>query len=503
AYPRSVYIIDWCLNIFLLSSIRFSRRAIENAIQPGHAKRRLLVIGAGSSAEMFIRDVEQSPFYPYKIIGLIDDDPDKKGLSIRDVPILGARKDLKKIIETEEPDEFLVAIPSATSGEMEGIVQGLRQTGIPIKILPGLWGFLSGRDALSRIKVVAPEDILFRPPAISDSDELKTFFKGRRVMVTGAGGSIGQELSRHIASLEPSSLVLYERHEENLYKIDMALTRAHGNRGSFLAPVVGDVLDRTRLKETIERYKPEIVFHCAAYKHVPLMEFNPSEAFKTNVIGTKTVAEVSAECKVERFVLISTDKAVCPVNVMGKTKMLAERIVSNLANIPSVGTRFMTVRFGNVLESSGSVVPLFNEQIKRGGPLTVTHPEMTRFFMTIPEAVSLVIEASAMGRGGEVFILDMGEPVKILDLAKRILSLYGYRAGVDIDIVFIGLRPGEKLHEELFNSIEKPLRTRHPKILKAMADETEDGSGIMTELNDRNIEISDNAIRKLLSRIGQ
>jgi FlaA1/EpsC-like NDP-sugar epimerase/lipopolysaccharide/colanic/teichoic acid biosynthesis glycosyltransferase len=475
SYPRSIYLIDWFLNIFLLGGIRLFRRLHERANGKQGDKKRVIVIGAGKAAEMLLRDVEQSSSYPYSIIGLIDDDPRKKGLKIRNISILGARKDLRKIIEKNEPEEFLIAIPSASPSEIQSIIKDLRQFGLPIKTLPSLWNILSGRDPLSKIKLVEPEDVLFRPPVYKESGDLRAFFEGKRVMVTGPGGSIGSEISRQIASFNPEYLILFERHEESLYKIDMELNNSQESgvksQGSKIHSIIGDILDEKRVAELMERFRPQVVFHAAAYKHVPLMEENPYEAFKTNVIGTKIVVEKARDFGVERFVLISTDKAVNPVNVMGKTKKIAEDIVRYYSeDMNSISTKYITVRFGNVLESSGSVVPLFKEQIKKGGPVTVTHLDITRYFMTIPEAVSLVLQAATMGNGGEVFVLDMGEPVRILDLAKRMISLYGYRPGVDIDINFIELRPGEKLYEELFNSYETIEKTPHPKINKAISN---------------------------------
>lgn len=481
SYPRSIYVIDWFINIFLLGGIRLLRRLHERANGKQGDTKQVIVIGAGDAAEMLLRDIEHSLSYPYEVTGLIDDDPRKKGLKIRNVPILGTRKDLKKIVEKNEPEEFLIAIPSASPSKIQSIIKDLRQFGLPIKTLPSLWNILSGRDSLSKIKVVEPEDVLFRAPVYKESGDLKTFFKGKRVMVTGAGGSIGSELSRQIASFKPEHLILFERHEESLYKIDMEL-RSQLNQASQTLnvppfnplPIIGDILDEKRVSNVMEKFRPQVVFHAAAYKHVPLMEENPYEAFKTNVIGTKIVAGKAVDFNVERFVLISTDKAVNPVNVMGKTKKIAEEIVQYLSEDTKMRrweeTKYITVRFGNVLESSGSVVLLFKEQIKKGGPVTVTHPDITRYFMTIPEAVNLVLQAAAMGNGGEVFVLDMGKPVKILDLAKRMTSLYGYKPGVDIDITFTGLRPGEKLYEELFNSYETIEKTSHPKINKAISN---------------------------------
>jgi FlaA1/EpsC-like NDP-sugar epimerase/lipopolysaccharide/colanic/teichoic acid biosynthesis glycosyltransferase len=464
-YPRSIYVLDWYFNIFLLGGLRLFRRFHEKEIGKQTFKKRILVIGAGNGAEMLLRDVESNPFYAYKVIGLIDDNPVKKGLTLRSIPILGTRKDLLSIVKRERPDEFLIAIPSISRSEFENIVRDLRQYGFPIKTLPSLWSLLSGKGYANSMQAIEPEDILFRAPACNGSIDLKEFIRGKRVLVTGAGGSIGSELSRQIASFEPGKLILFERHEENLYKIDKALRALYPDPAPFITSVIGDILNERRMGEVMEVYRPHVVFHAAAYKHVPLMEDNAYEAFRTNVVGTRIVAEKAIGSGVERFILVSTDKAVNPVNVMGMTKKLAEEMIYSMSRDTATGTpRFIVVRFGNVLESSGSVVPLFREQIQKGGPVTVTHPEITRYFMTLSEAVRLVLQAAAVGKGGEVFVLDMGKPVKILDLAKRMISLYGYKPGVDIEIVFTGLRPGEKLHEELFNPYEKLQKTSHAKI---------------------------------------
>lgn len=487
SYPKSIYILDWLLNILLLGGVRLFRRLHGKTNGNRRDKKMILVIGAGDAAEMLIRDTEHSPFYPYHIIGLIDDNPAKKDLKIRNIPILGTRKDLKKIIEREEPEEFLIAIPSASPSKLKSIVEDLRQFGLPIKTLPGLWNIISGRVSLDQIRAVEPEDILFRAPVFDKNNELRDFFYGKRVLITGAGGSIGSELSRQIASFSLENLVLFERHEENLYKIDMKLKNAQESeyfselsgavrtQESKIHSIIGDILDEKRVAEVMERFHPEIIFHAAAYKHVPLMEDNPTEVFKNNVIGTKIIAENAKNYGTERFILISTDKAVNPVNMMGLTKKIAEEIVRYFSDAGRLedkkiqsSTKFITVRFGNVLESSGSVVPLFIEQIKRGGPVTVTHPEITRYFMTIPEAVNLVLQAAAMCNGGEVFVLEMGKPVRILNLAKRLISLYGYTLSKGIDITFTGLRPGEKLHEELFNSYETIEKTSNQKINRAV-----------------------------------
>ncbi|MDP2168347.1 MAG: polysaccharide biosynthesis protein [Thermodesulfovibrionales bacterium] len=496
SYPRSIYVIDWFLNVFFLGGIRLFRRLHEKTSGNYGAKKRIIIIGAGDASEMLLRDIQQSPSYPYEIIGLIDANPAKKGLKIRDINILGTRKELDSIVAKEEPDEFLIAIPSASPLKLQSIVKNLRQFGLPIKILPGLWDIVGGKDLLSTIKALEPEDILFRAPVCDSKEELSGFFGGKRVMVTGAGGSIGSELSRQIASFGPERLILFERHEESLYKIDLELRTPAGLKTPYVTSVIGDIIDKKRVAEVIKKFRPEVIFHTAAYKHVPLMEDNPVEAFRTNVTGTKIVAETAKNFGVKKFILISTDKAVNPVNVMGKTKKIAEEIIRGISMNPS-GTKHIIVRFGNVLESSGSVVPLFKDQIKRGGPVTITHPDTTRYFMTIPEAVNLVLYAAFIGAGGEVFVLDMGKPIKILDLAKRMITLYGYRPGIDIDISFIGLRPGEKLYEDLFNENETTQSTAHPKINKAISNVQTDQTildvvnsmGFSREVNMEDIEV--------------
>ncbi|OGP13871.1 MAG: hypothetical protein A2054_10765 [Deltaproteobacteria bacterium GWA2_55_10] len=458
----SILAMDWLLNLFFLGGVRLLRRVHDRADvrRPG---KKIVIVGAGDAADNFLRYLETSRAYHYEVKGLIDDDPLKKGLKVRSHPVLGSRRELPGIVESARPDEFLIAIPSATAERMGEIIKDLRQYAIPLKTLPSLWCVLNGRaHAFGEIKAIEPEDILFRPPVYGPDKGVESFFKGKSVLVTGAGGSIGSDLSRQIACAGPDRLVLLEKHEESLYKIDLELRRLQKD-GTRIIPVIGDILDRENLERVIDRHRPEAVFHAAAYKHVPLMESHPYQAFRTNVIGTRNMAEMADRYGAERFVLISTDKAVEPVNVMGMTKRLAEELIKQYAE-SSKGTRFISVRFGNVLGSSGSVVPLFKEQILRGGPVTVTHPEMTRFLMTIPEAVHLVLQAAVIGKAGEVLVLDMGAPVKILDLAKRMISLYGYRPGVDIKVVFTGLRPGEKLDEKLFNTNEVIMSTAHPRV---------------------------------------
>jgi FlaA1/EpsC-like NDP-sugar epimerase len=430
-------------------------------------KKKLLIIGAGDAAELLLREIEHSPQYPYQVVGLVDDNPQKKGVRIRGVKVLGTRKDLPCLMSREDPDEILIAIPSASGENLKGIIEDVRRYGKPVKIMPGLWQILSGNGLLDQIKVVEPEDLLFRPPVFTKTEELKSFYTQKRIMVTGAGGSIGSELSRQLAQFGPEVLILFEKHEESLFKIDLEIRNRFKN--AKIISAIGDITNETRVGEIIKKNQPQIIFHAAAYKHVHLMEENPYEAFKNNVLGTKTVAKLASQNGVEKFIFISTDKAVNPINVMGMTKRIGELMMMEFSQ-KNYETKYSVVRFGNVLDSSGSVVPIFRDQIRKGGPITVTHPEVARYFMTIPEAVHLVLHAAMMSEGGEIFVLDMGQPVKILDLAKRMIELYGYVPGKDIEIVFTGLRPGEKLCEELFNNDERIENTSNPKILRAIPD---------------------------------
>ncbi|MCP4976296.1 MAG: polysaccharide biosynthesis protein, partial [Maribacter sp.] len=481
-YPRSIFVMDWAFNIFLLSQIRMTKLILRK-VKPrlkANTEKRVIIVGAGEGAEMLLRNIEQNHIYAYDVIGFVDDNPYMKGLRIRNIPVLGTRKELKAIVENKEIEELIIAIPSLPRGRFKELLKDIRQCGLPVKSLPCLWDIMNGRGSINEIKVVNERDILFRSPVSDDIEEIGVHLKGKVVMITGAGGSIGSELSRQVRLSGTEKLILFEKHEESLYMIDKELNSLvvsendNDKRRGLVVPVIGDVLDEDRVREVMEEHRPQIVFHAAAYKHVPLMESNPCQAFKTNVLGTKLMAQKASEFCVERFVLISTDKAVNNVSVMGMTKMMAETIVGYYsakakreAMNDSRSTKYVTVRFGNVLDSSGSVVPLFREQIRNGGPVTVTHPDIIRYFMTIPEAVSLVIQASGLGNGGELFVLDMGEPVKIVDLAKRMIRLYGYEPDIDIKIKYTGLRPGEKLYEDLFNNHEKITNTTNQKIKKA------------------------------------
>lgn len=497
AYPKSIYIIDWFFNMTLLMGLRFLCQFHNKVIATDiTCKSRVIIIGSGNGAEMLVRDIHQNRTYPFHVVGLVDDNPCKNGLLLRGVPVLGTRHELDEIINKEEPDEFLVAIPSLSPERLDDILKHLRTYGLPIKVMPGMRDLLVGKQSIDELNAIMPEDVLFRCPTLDeDNTDLKLFFKGKKIMITGAGGSIGSELATQVAGFDPASLILFERHEEGLYKIDLKLRDRPYDLSSNLVSVIGDVLDRERVDEIMARFQPQIIFHAAAYKHVPLMEANPNEAFRTNVLGTKTIVESARRHGVEKFVLISTDKAVNPVNVMGKTKKLAERVVRAFAREADCSLKCVIVRFGNVLGSSGSVVPLFRRQIKNGGPVTVTHPDIIRYFMTIPEAVKLTLHTSLMGEGGETFVLDMGEPIIILDLAKRMIELNGYKPGKDMEIVFTGLRPGEKMYEELFNKEEETHKTIHPKIRKAIqvGDSYGNLHGLLQGLSTSNMTLSEMA----------
>lgn len=443
-YPRSVCVIDWLLLICFMSGIRLVRR-IYRDFGGRRASKCILVFGAGDAGEMIVRDMRNNDYYDYEPIGFVDDDPLKVDVRIHGVRVLGTRRDLPRIMETHQPDEVLVAIPSAGPETIRTIVRALQEYKVPIKTLPNLRDLMAGTVAVSQIRNLAVEDLLARAPIGLDPTPLRQLIKGRRVFVTGAGGSIGAELCRQIAELDPGSLVLFERYENSLYTIINDLT----DRGyaDVLRPVIGDVSDSWRLNAVMAQQRPEIVFHAAAHKHVPLMELNPREAVVNNVTGTRLTAEAAARHECERFILISSDKAVNPSSVMGATKRAAELLVQEIAS--GSQTTFVTVRFGNVLGSNGSVVPRFIEQIKAGGPVTVTHPEMRRYFMLVREAVQLVLYAAALGGQGALYVLDMGDQIRVFDMARDLIRLSGYIADVEIPISFTGIRPGEKLFEEL------------------------------------------------------
>jgi len=466
-YSRSVMLLDWLLCVALLGGMRFARRLHEELRHERRVTRRVILVGDDAAVERVLREFVHDVRYAYQAVGIVNGDPRSRGLKIHDVPILGDYATLEDVLRGHDPDEVIVAPSSGEPGSRADLVKRCRTSGRPVKVIPSFGDVLTGREPTLRDTEVDPEELLFRETTPCDFESLRAHYRGRRVMVTGAGGSIGSEICRQLAACEPEVLVLFERHEGSMYEIERAL-RALAPEIRIEA-VIGDVTDRTRVRDALETHRPQVVFHAAAYKHVPMMEKNPREAYRTNVGGTRIAAEAAREAGVEVFLLISTDKAVEPVSIMGMTKRLAELQLQELHQQHRGATRFLTVRFGNVLDSSGSVVPLFREQIARGGPVTVTHPAATRLFMTIPEAVNLILESPPFGEGGEVFVLDMGKPVRILDMAHALIRRSGLQPDKDIPIVFIGMRPGERLFEKLFNDHETIWKTRHPRILMAVS----------------------------------
>ena len=479
AYPRSVIILTGVLSGLFLAGIRLVVRWFRewlHVLSP--TARRVLVVGAGNAGELLIRDMLSTAGSDYRPVGLVDDDPIKRKMKIHGVPVVGTIADIPGLARSLVAHEIIVAIPSASTALKQRILAASEGCKVPIKTLPSVKQLLANPEALRQVRPMSLEDLLQREPIQMDRQELHPLLEGKRVLVTGAGGSIGSELCRQIAQYHPTTLILFERYENGLYALDLELRRQFPK--ITIVPAVGDVTVHDRVMEVLQQTDPDLVFHAAAHKHVPLMELNPKEAVRNNILGTKVVAEASLASGVDRFVLISTDKAVNPTSVMGATKRIAEDLMQRLSH--SERTKFTVVRFGNVLGSNGSVVPLFAEQIRKGGPVTVTHPEIKRFFMTIPEAVQLVLQASLLGQGGEVFVLDMGEQVKVVDLARNMIVLSGLVPDQDIQIVYSGLRPGEKLFEELFEETEQVEPTPHVKIRRAV-----NASAVQSDRLDRTI----------------
>ena len=473
-FPRSVFVIDAVLTLLLIGGLRLAIRLYMQ--RPNFSKnkhqflrllgnknnlKRMIIIGAGDAGEKMLRELLDNPRLAYHIVGFLDDDYRKHGMQIHGVPVLGDVDDLASLVKHYEIDEILIAISSASGKEMRRVVDGCEATGVKFKTIPGIGELIDGRVSVKAIRDVAYEDLMGRQPIRMETEKIASYIKNESILVTGAGGSIGSELCRQIARFYPSSLILLDCTENNLYQIEMEFSGTYSHLKYI--PVLGNILNQGLLDKTFQKYHPQVVFHAAAYKHVPMMELNPCEAVFTNIKGTQNLLGVAQNNGVERFVFVSTDKAVRPANVMGASKRVAELLIQ--AHSTRNHTRFMSVRFGNVIGSSGSVIPLFRKQIEKGGPVTITHPEITRFFMTIPEAAQLILQAGAMGEGGEIFILEMGTPIKILDLAKDLIRLSGFEPDRDIEIKFTGLRPGEKLYEELITEGEGIVPTRHEKIL--------------------------------------
>ena len=469
-FPRSVLVMVWVGGIVLTGAERVLLRVLSvvrrhgipslQMIRGDVSQKRAVILGAGSDGVAVLRTVRDDPELRYSVVGFLDDDAGKHGQQIHGIDVLGPIEDVKRIAEEYAVDELLIAMPSASRERLRRVVELCQGTNLRFKTLPALTDLLTGRATVKEIRDVDINDLLGRPPVRLDDDQIAAFIRGRVVMVTGAGGSIGSEMCRQIARFEPRQLLLVEQAEPSLFQVDCELRRSFP--AIDLVPRIADIADRGRMEALFREYRPSAVFHAAAHKHVPMMELNPGEALKNNIRGTRTVADAAHAAGVDKFVMISTDKAVNPTSIMGCSKRVAEMYIQGLSARSK--TQFVTVRFGNVLGSSGSVIPIFREQIARGGPVTVTHPEMVRYFMTIPEAAQLVLQAASMGRGGEIFVLDMGEQVKIVDLAREMITLSGFRPDVDIRIVFTGLRPGEKLYEELAMDGENVARTAHPKV---------------------------------------
>lgn len=462
-YPRSVALMHCVLASVGVVGVRLAIHLKYYWRKQGYAlgSQRVLIIGAGDAGEGLSREMLMKERSPYTPICFLDDNPDLQGIRINRVPVAGRIAEVEKYVKKFHIQVIIIAIPSAKSDEMRRIVTLCEKSGAKVMKVPSLFDILDGKVNINEIRNVEPEDILGREQNIGDIAEIAGYLMGKTIMVTGAGGSIGSELCRQIMTYNPKLVILLDNSEFNVYQIDMELSKKFGIRNHI--PVVGDVQSHRTMQGIFDRFRPNIVFHAAAYKHVPLMEANVAAAIKNNVWGTKNIATLAGEHNAERFVLISTDKAVNPTNVMGASKRMAEMVIQSMNG--HYNTSFSAVRFGNVLGSNGSVLPLFKQQIAAGGPVTVTHPEVIRYFMTIPEAVQLVLTTGTMARGGEIYILEMGEPVKIVDMAKSLIRLSGFEPDHDIEIKFVGLRPGEKLYEELLTDEEGIQKTECDRIL--------------------------------------
>jgi FlaA1/EpsC-like NDP-sugar epimerase len=463
--PRTIPLLSAASAFLMMSAVRVSTRFFFEQKKFSSAfrgQKRVLIIGSGEAGTMVARDMLRHPETGLIPVGFLDDDPAKQRKSFLGLKVLGMLKDLRPVVAKLDVDEVLIAIPSAPGSLIRKIVQEVQKVGVRYRIIPGLYELISGNVSVSHIREVDVEDLLRREPVQLNLDEISAFLKDRVVLITGAGGSIGSELVRQVSRFHPHKVLLLGKGENSLFQIQCELDRFFPHIEYKI--IVADVRDISKMEWVFEKHRPQVVLHAAAHKHVPMMEENPDEAIFNNIRGTEVVAECSLKFRVERLVNISTDKAVRPASILGASKRIAELIIQWASRRAFQGQTFVSVRFGNVLGSRGSVVPLFKEQIRWGGPVTITHPEMTRYFMTIPEAAQLVLQAGAFGQNGEIYILDMGEPVKILDLARDLIRLSGFEPEKDIPIVFTGIRPGEKLHEELFLDPNQVDKTRHEKI---------------------------------------
>jgi FlaA1/EpsC-like NDP-sugar epimerase len=469
-FPRGVLPIDWLLSMGLIGGSRFALRVLAEAQSSSSnsntRSRRVLVVGAGDAGALVVREMQKNPALPLKPVCFLDDDEDKQKQQIHGIPVVGTLSDLARTVDIRRIEEVIIAIPSAPGRVVRQVADVCRHKGVPFRTMPGIYELIGGKVNVSRLREVDITDLLRREPAHIDDHLIGETLGGRRVLVTGAGGSIGRELCRQVARWGPSALILVGHGENSIFETLIDLEE--NLQALPLHPIIADVRDLDRLNVVFDNLQPQVVFHAAAHKHVPLMENNVEEAITNNVLGTRNIVEVSENYGVEKLVMISSDKAIRPTSIMGAAKRIAELIVLDTARRSNL--RYSVVRFGNVLGSRGSVIPLFKRQIARGGPITITHPDMKRYFMTIPEAVHLVLQASTMGEGSEVFVLNMGEQVRILDLAEDLIRLSGLEPGRDIEIVFTGIRPGEKLSEELWDKWAHYEPTSHPDIV-LLADE--------------------------------
>lgn len=468
--PRSVFVLDAIILMLLLGGPRFLYRWIKDQHLYTGAGKRTLIVGAGDAGEMLTRDLLRDRTYAWQPVAFVDDHPRKQGKDIHGIPVAGTCDEITSVVSDFQVELILIALPSANARAIRRIVEICESTGVPFRTLPPLKELMSGQVGIKELRDVKIDDLLGREVVALDWDAITSGIAGRSVLISGGGGSIGSELSRQVARLRPRRLILIDHGEFNLYAIDLELRRTLPDLD--LVCVLGDIADEVLVDGVLREHRPEVIFHAAAYKHVPMLEDQVRAAVLNNVIGTRTLATLADRHACDAFVMISTDKAVNPSNTMGATKRVAEILCQSLN--ASSKTRFITVRFGNVLGSAGSVIPLFQKQIADGGPVTVTHPDITRYFMTIPEAAQLIMQAGVIGQGGEIFVLDMGEPVKISYLAEQLILLSGKKPGENIEIVYTGLRPGEKLYEELFHDAEKLVDTVHPKILLAQSRRVDD-----------------------------
>ena len=472
--PRSILIIDWLLSIILIGGSRLALRLISenrsgasaNPIMKGNIKN-VLIIGAGDAGALVVKEMQKNPQLNLSPIGYLDDAPEKQKQHIHGVKVVGALSDLGRVLGTRNVDEVIIAIPSAGGNVIRQVSDICRLKGVAFRTMPGIFELIGGNISVNRLREVDITDLLRRQPARLDTGLVGACLHNKRILVTGAGGSIGRELCRQIALWDPAEIVILGHGENSIFETLLELLNEHGKLS--IHPVIADIRDLPRILNVFETINPQVVFHAAAHKHVPMMEANIEDAISNNIIGTRNIVEAAVTSKVERLVMVSTDKAIRPINVMGATKRMAEMVVLEAAQRSDC--IFSIVRFGNVLGSRGSVVPLFKNQIAKGGPVTITHPEMTRYFMTIPEAVHLVLQAAAMGNGGEVFLLNMGKPIRILDLAEDLIRLSGLEPGKDIEIVFTGIRPGEKLSEDLWEEGLHYQPTNHSEVFRLAEEE--------------------------------